>query len=401
VLILTPTEFTHANPGPAAVLDWVRSPNGQTLADHGSCAAALLPTDDDVVLVLPPRSVSWHRVACPKVSGARLRATLDGLLEERLLADTSELHFALEPGGKSGQTLWVAACDRTWLKSWLQTLDAAGRPVTRIVPGMAPLRGGDGEGTQALHWAHLQNGQAWLSSATAQGVSGVPLAEGTSLSGPDVSGDDRWWTEPAVATRIEHLVDRRVDLVALPAWLLHCAQADWNLAQFDLSLSSGARRGQRWRQSLREWRSAPVWRPVRWGLGALLLSLLIGLNALAWIERSTLAAKQQAITRTLQNTFPDIALVMDAPRQMQRALVGLQQASGTLSAADLEAVLAAVASAAPGAAPAAIDFTPGDAQLGGWTLPEPQLQAAAQALNQRGWQASVDGASLRVRPKAP
>jgi general secretion pathway protein L len=399
VLILTPTEFTHADPGPTAVLDWVRSPNGQTLADHGSCAAALLPMDDDVVLVLPPRSVSWHRVACPKVSGARLRAALDGLLEERLLADTAALHFALEPGGKVGQTLWVAACDRTWLKSWLQTLDAAGHPVTRIVPSLAPL--GATEGTLELHWAHQQNGQAWLASTTTLGVSNLPLGEGPGLTLPEASDQTRWYTEPAVAAQVERLVDRRFELLALPAWLLRCAQGDWNLAQFDLSLSSGARRGQRMRQWLREWRSAPVWRPVRWGLAACLLSLLAGINVLAWTERSTLAAKQQAITQTLQTTFPDIALVMDAPRQMQRGLVDLQQASGTLSGADLEAVLAAVAAAVPGAAPAAIDFTPGDARLGGWTLPEPQLQAAAQALSQRGWQASLDGDSLRIQPKAP
>ena len=399
VLILTPTEFAHDAASPTSALDWARSPNGQSLADHGSGAAALLPPDDDVVLVLPPRAVSWHRVALPRVAGARLRAALDGLLEERLLADTAGLHFALEPGGRPGQTLWVAACDKAWLRSWLHVLEGAGRPVSRIVPAIAPL--GTSHSPAAVHWAHQHKGQAWLASATPQGVTCLPVSDGMAAALSGGPEDAHWLTEPAVAAQAERCLDRRLELVALPAWLLRSAQTDWNLAQFDLSLSSGARRTQRLRQTMRQFISAPAWRPARWGLAALLLSSMVGINAMAWVERSTLAAKQVAMTRTLQSTFPDITLVMDAPLQMQRELVRLQQASGTLSQSDLEAVLAAVAGVAPDAAPTAVDFSPGDARLGGWTLPAPQLEAVQQALNQRGWQASLDGGSLRIRPKAP
>lgn len=402
VLILTPTDFTRSPADPSAVLNWARSPNGQWLADHGSDAAALLPADDDVVLVLPPRGVSWHRVALPRVSGARLKAALEGLLEEHLLVDTTGLHFALEPGGRPGQTLWVAVCDKAWLLAWLQALDAAGRPVSRIVPAIAPLR--PGESPAAVHWAYPHGDQTWLASATAQGVAGLPLPEGQSVSLPDVAhapDDSRWVAEPAVAAQAERCLDRRFEPVTLPAGLLRSAQSDWNLAQFDLSLSSHSRRSQRLRQALRQFRSAPAWRPARWGLAALLLSLVGGLNAMAWVERGTLAAKQSALTQTLRSSFPDITLVMDAPLQMQRELVRLQQASGTLSPADLEAVLAAVAAASPGAVPSAIDFSPGDARLGGWTLPAPELNALQQALVQRGWQTSLEGGNLRIRPKAP
>ncbi|MDP2096069.1 MAG: type II secretion system protein GspL, partial [Hydrogenophaga sp.] len=102
MLILTPSDFSVAPAsGPTALLDWATSTDGQQVLDHGLCAASLLPRDDDVVLVLPPRAVSWHRLALPKVASAKLRAVLDGLLEDRVLSDTTELHYALEPGGKS------------------------------------------------------------------------------------------------------------------------------------------------------------------------------------------------------------------------------------------------------------------------------------------------------------
>ena len=97
------------------MLDWATSVNGQAVTEHGQSAASLLPRDDDVVLVLPPRVISWHRLALPKVGSAKLRAVLDGLLEDRLLSDTTAMHFALEPGGRAGQTIWVAACETALL----------------------------------------------------------------------------------------------------------------------------------------------------------------------------------------------------------------------------------------------------------------------------------------------
>lgn len=392
MLILTPSDLSLASAdGPTAQLSWVRSGDGQQSLEHGRCAASLLPAEAEVVLALPVRALSWHRLAVPKVAASRLRAVLDGLLEERLLSDTNELHFALEPGARTGQTLWVAACDKAWLRSWLQALEAAGRPVSRIVPMLWPT-------VDAVHWAHDSGGHAWLASASAEGVRCLPLAAmGANSTAADAT-DAQWLADPAVAAQAEQALDRRLAPVPLHNWLLRVAQSDWNLAQFDLSLSSGARRGQRLRQALRQFRTAPAWRPARWGLGALLTAQLLGLNVAAWHERSSLDAKRQAVRQTLQQTFPNVTLVLDAPLQMQRELAQLQQAGGQLSGRDLEAMLSALGSSGPGTAAQRLVYSPGELRL---QAPEDQLRAQAQALQGGAWNAQIDGQALRLRPNTP
>jgi general secretion pathway protein L len=71
-------------------------------------------------------------------SQSRLRSVLDGLLEERLLDEPEQLHFAIQPQARAGEPLWVAACNRDWLHAWLLAVEQAGRVVSRIVPEMEP-----------------------------------------------------------------------------------------------------------------------------------------------------------------------------------------------------------------------------------------------------------------------
>ena len=353
MLILTPSAFSLNSAGtPSVALDWASSANGQQVDRHGTCAPGLLPADPDVVLVLPPLAVSWHRVDLPKIPASRLRAALDGLLEEQLLNDCADLHFALAPGARAGQTIWVAACHKAWLKGWLLSLEEAGHHASRIVPSLWPktaVEGATETETGISHWAHMQSGQPWLASASALGVCCVPLGSASdpgSLLQPaqaDGSAPARWMSEPGTAGQAEGLLDQRFELVSQPDWLLLCVQSGWNLAQFDLRLSGSARQSQRWRQVWRDWRSAPAWRPARWGLGALVAAQLLGINAAAWQERRSLAQKQAAVQQTLKGAFPNVGLVLNAPLQMRRELTQLQQAGGQLAMQDLEAMLNALA----------------------------------------------------------
>ena len=416
VLILTPSSFSvTSTAAPATAVDWARTSDGLQVIDHGTSALSALPDDPELVWVMPPQSVSWHRITLPKVPAARLRAVLDGLLEERLLSDTTELHFALEPGTKAGAAVWVAACHKAWLKRWVQALDDIGRPVTRIVPGLSPLAPtatSDGEAPDlTVHWAHHQSDQPWLASASATGVSCSPLmpqaGSALDITAPSPSAQVQWLAEPAVATQAEQCFDQRFTLLTLPDWLLRCAQTSWNLAQFDLSLSNSARRGQRMRQLWRELRTTPAWRSARWGLAALLAVQVIGLNAAAWQERRSLKEKREALGQILQNTFPDVKLVLDAPVQMQRELTNMRQSSGQLSTSDLEAMLSgiALASAEEPIAMSSIQFqrqgnggeghfTANGSGAALWPRLKPALQRA-------GWEGTIQDSRITLRPEQP
>ena len=414
MLILTPSSFSvTGTPGSHTAVDWASSSDGQQVINHGTSALSALPADAEIVLVLPPQSVSWHRITLPKVPAARLRAVLDGLLEERLLSDTAEMHFALAPGAKAGASVWVAACHKGWVKSWIQALDESAHPVTRIVPGLSPLAASDAETPDlTVHWAHHHGDQAWMASTSAAGVSCAPLMPqaGAALAAMAPAGDGtqvQWLAEPATAALAEQCFDQRFTLLTLPNWLLRCAQSDWNLAQFDLSQSNSARRGQRMRQFWRELRSAPAWRPARWGLAALVAVQLIGVNVAAWQERRSLQTKQQALNQVLQTTFPNVTLVLDAPVQMQRELSSMRQASGQLATVDLEAMLSAIAkpSADEPAVLRSIQYqrqaNGGEGQFSGdasaasaW----PELQAA---LRRAGWATTVQDNSITLRPAQP
>ena len=129
---------------PAAEYSYALTADGHNAIRQACTSAALLPDPGrtgEVVAVVPARALSWQRVTLPQgalAQASRLRAILEGLLEEHLLEEPARLHFALQPGAQSGSPVWVAVCDRAWLHEALQALEAAGRPVDRVVPEFAP-----------------------------------------------------------------------------------------------------------------------------------------------------------------------------------------------------------------------------------------------------------------------
>lgn len=378
--------------------DW--SSDGRKLRSQGTAPAALLPTSDETIVGVPAAAISWHQVILPQgslSSSARLRSVLNGLLEDRLLDDPESMHFAIEPGARADVPAWVAACNRLWLQSAVQTLEAAGRRVTRIVPEFTPRP----PGVPSTLTAIGEPDAPLCVVCGTEGVAILPLdSAALSLAGPLPPGSTAL-AEPAVAELAESVLGQRVPIV-LPAerWL-QATQSPWDLAQFELASTGRARASKKAVAVARELWRAPRWRAARWGVLILLLTQLIGLNAWAWKERNALAAKRSAVRNVLTQTFPSVQLVVDAPVQMTREVAALQQSTGGVTASDLEPMLSALAASLPkGRTPTAIDFTAGQLRLRGLGLQPSETGTVTSALSSRGYSARTEGDLLLVQAEA-
>lgn len=402
------TLIVYLPPGPvsaAAEFDYVLTHNGQTVATQGRCRAALLPNvkTGDIVAVVPVQALSWHSVTLPKGSlnargTPRLRAVLDGLLEERLLDEPQALHFALAPDAQTEQPSWVAACDRAWLADALKALEGPSREVSRIVPELVPATAD----TSPATWVLGSGEQAQLVRSDSGGVTVLPLGTGgvALVSPAGEPGQPQGHAlpllaEPAAASLAEQWFKRPAELQSsAERWLL-AAQSGWELAQFDLTRSGRTRAARKLTQAWTTFLHTPQWRAARWGTGALVAVQLLGLNLWAWHEKAALQTQRAAITTVLTQTFPSVRVVVDAPLQMEREIAALRQSTGAASSGDLEAMLAAVGTALPaGASPTAIEFSSGEARIKGLVLKPDETATLQSRLKGQHYSARAQGDAL-------
>lgn len=89
-------------------------------------------------VVLSAQQLSVHEVNLPPTPAHRLQAALAGALEEQLLDDPVDLHFALAPDAQTqmqaGRPFEVMVCDKAWLKGVLAKVAAQGHTISAIVP---------------------------------------------------------------------------------------------------------------------------------------------------------------------------------------------------------------------------------------------------------------------------
>ena len=406
VLLLTPAETAPADSTPASSWHWTRSADGQVLSGQGLATLAELPQDAECVLVVPACQLSWHRVSLPKIAPARLRAALEGLLEEHLLDDPVQLHFALEPGFKPGQATnsWVATCRRDWLQAHLQALEQAGRPASRIVPAACPQ-------PAARLWLQEEGGQGWGVAAGPDGVLALPLSSRSEQDAAALPTALRSWLTARLpddaaielgadashlALAEQYWPDQPWTLATAPERWLQALRQGWNLAQFELRLATPGRSLSWLPRAWRLFGRDPAWRPVRWSLAALLGLQLLGLNLLAWQEQRAEQAQATELKTLLTQTFPQVRLVLDAPRQMRTELERLRQQQGELGGGDLESLLAALGSGEQPISWNRLDFSQGQARLGGVQASAETRQALQSALQARGWRSEISGSDWRL-----
>lgn len=416
--------------------DYANASDAMVLTSSASSTLALMPSTGrlgDAVVVVPVNMLSWHCVELPKGVGRtapRLRTILSSLLEERLLDETEQLHFAIAADATkkdaAGSTYWVAVCDKHWLVSHLQALESAGVVVGRIVPEFAPSsdpadtavnlnviegsKNANETGQPLLVvTGHIEAGVMCLPLAPAP-VSGALLWQ----QDADLQGELAVQTvcaEPALAALAERHFGGQVSLKNRPQRWLEACSSGWDLAQFDLATSGRVRTAKRLAGAGRQFLFSPQWRPARWGLAALAGVNLLGLNFWAWQEQSTQQAQRVAIETTFTQTFPQVKVVIDATQQMQREVAALKQSAGASSSQGLEAVLAALGGAAnssstagagaPARSFSGVEMSNGDIKIKGFALsPQAVVELSAQ-FKTLGYDTAYAADVLRVTPATP
>jgi general secretion pathway protein L len=400
---------------PATRLEYVLSADGLSVATHDTVGLGLLPkSQDEVVVVVPAQLLSWHRVSLPPgsvprgISGeratARLRAILEGLLEDDLLDEPAQMHLAVQPQVSADAPVWVAACDRTWLSAALNALADAGLQVRRVVPEFTPqslansvVMGGDPDHPWVA--GLMRSVSPGADPAQAQPDAGLLVCALTAstldrfvaVAGSVADASQALvLAEPAVAALAEQLCKRPVALQQRAERLLLASQSSWNLAQFELANMARSRRWSGATLFAKSFLHAPQWLAARWALVLVLMVNLIGLNVFALREQSSLAAKHLAVRSVLTETFPRIPVVVDAPLQMAREVAALRRNSGQASASDLESQLAALSVAAPQPyALTGIDFEAGQLRAKGVGVVD--ATAVTARLKGAGLNASLQG----------
>jgi general secretion pathway protein L len=375
--------------GMSAEYAYALSPDGLGLSAQGRGPLALMPKATSAVAVLADADVSWHRITMPKAPAARLSAALMGVLEDNLLEEATGVHLAVAPGASAGEPTWVAAVDRAWLTAELATLEKANVFIDRVVPMSWPdeppsghfAEVGDPSQGATLTWAHADGVvQVNLQGTLARSLLPTPLPESA-----------RWSATPATAAAAERWLGVPVTVMDWPQRALQASRSLWNLRQFSLARKNRGTRALRdlWRQFL-----TPAWKPMRYGVAALVLVQLVGLNLWAGHQRREVESKRQQMVRLLQTAHPQVRAVLDAPLQMQRETDTLRATAGKPGDTDLEPMLQAAANAWPGDRPPvdSLRYEPGKLTLSaaGWN--PAQIDQFRNQLRPNGWQVeAVDG----------
>lgn len=386
---------------------YVLSDDGQSIQRSGQAGASLLPATGrttQVTAVIPTAQLSWHAVTLPLGLNVqsrrqqRLRAVLDGLLEEKLLDEPASMHLALDAGSAAGQTCWVAACDKSWLQSHLQALEQHGHAASRLLPEQWPSSKAQlllsGDSTQPQLSATGLDAQACLVV--------LPQNADASLLQPLLARlpeDLPVLAEPHLAGSAEAL-QRPVTIFTAAQRLLQSHGYAGDLAQFDLDLGGSTRARRRLLDAWHGFAKAPQWRAARWAAGIAVVAQLAGLNAWAFRENRAIELRQQQAKQVLQTTFPHVPVIIDAPVQMQRELDLLRSNSGALSASDLEALLAASAGIQGVQNAKSLQYQDKQLRISGLDLSPEALGDAQQSLQANGYLLQRDGTELVLSAKA-
>lgn len=346
----------------------------------------------ECVVIVPAEGISWHAATLPvgmKLRGdARLQAVLQNQLEESLLSDISQAHVALAADAKPGVASIAAVCDQHWLSAWLRALEAAKLKVSRVLPEVSP------EMLEAEGFCVAHGHGTWVTAMR----NGLPL---TMALAPEAAMLLPPMTYRALAGAYKEAVQsfgaEHAELINEDVYVEMLLRSRWDLAQHQLSMTPLERLRRKGKAFFEELLHAREWRATRFGLYALSLTCVVGLNVSAFMHQRALEKKEALVVQVAQQTFPQLRVILDAPLQMQRELQNLHVAAGILAPQDFQPMLAAAGAAlqSQGGRPTSMEYTGAALLLSG--LPKDAVTTLEQRLKVGGYVAAQEGQAVRIQ----
>jgi general secretion pathway protein L len=379
----------------STVVTYVAFNAGAATSQVGETPIALLPRAAAVDIVFDSADVFVTAIEAPKLSDAKLRQALPNLLEDRLLSESADLHFAFEPPARaSGSTtlaaqpkIAVSVIDRVLLTHALDVFSETGIRVraaySEIYTVPAPAAG--------VLSVRVDRSRGIVRSGRHEGFAfdlesaGLPAPLALAVR---QLGVKRVWVFGRDAAKLQALGREsgvQID-VAQRDVELNAADGGVNLLQG--SFAQGGLFGGLSIAGLPKLSFATMKAPLVWAAVAI-ATFVAGMNAY-FLKLETESRDLRAQMETaFRSAFPEATAVVDPVLQTQRQLSGLRARAGIASADDfsvLNAQLAQLLSTAPLGSVAGLEFREGSLKVKfkPGTADNPGLQNAlrAQAIQQ-------------------
>ena len=340
-------------PDAAARFAWMLMDDRGAVLREDATTLDMAPRAEEREAVLPASRVLFARLKLPRVNAATIRELLPFAVEDRLLADPSQIHAVAGDKSASGETV-VAVVDRGWLRAMLDALEDAGLAAARAWPETDLASRGQWHVVWSARRGMLVDDEGAGATFDPEASPALPLALRLALDEAAARG-----AKPAAAQ--VHLA-AGASLPDLAAWS----------AESGVAFSAGSRweelaRGQpgRSRFELLQGEFAPRGRSLpRIPRAAVALAACIAALQVAFVgfdalrlehERSRLEAEREAIFRA---AFPEAKVVVDPDLQMSRNLAELKRARGIVVEDDFLVRLTRAASE-PGGPARSIEYSGG------------------------------------------